>query len=85
MTSPLWKMAAVKSSLLFSSSVVDVTVAFLPLCCMQAEQSIDTRNWLKLRVQVPELFEEYGMALIIQNSVMNLEQCAGLLKIVTNI
>ena len=52
MASSFHEMASAKSSLLFCfSSVANVAVSFVPLWHMQAEWSIDTRNWPEMRVQ----------------------------------
>ena len=78
-------MAAAKTALLFCTSVANGAVPFDPLHHMQAEQSIDTRNWAIFRAQTLKPFEEYGTALRIWNSTKNAELCAKLLKNVSNI
>ena len=86
MASSFRKMAAAKTALLFcTSSVANVAVPFVPLHRMQAERSIDARNWAELRAQTQKPFEEYGTALRIRNGTKNTELCARLLKNASNI
>lgn len=63
MASSFRKMAAAKCSRLFCSSEANVAVSFVPLGRMQAEPSIDARNWPELRTQTQKPIEEYRIAL----------------------
>ena len=86
MASLFCKMAAAKTALLsYTFSVANVAVPLVSLYCMQAERSIDARNWAELRAQILKSFEEYRTALRIRNGTKNTELCARLLKNASNI
>ena len=66
------EMDTAKIALLFCiSSVANIAVFLVPLCCMQAERSVDARNWAKLRAQTPKPFQEYGTVPRIRNCVLD--------------
>ena len=80
------EMPDAKIALLFCiSSIANIAVFLVPLRRMQAERSVDARNWAKLRAQIPKPLQEYGTALRIRNSTKNTELCARLLKNALNI